>query len=585
MKDYICMEEERISYIRGRYRKRHRKRHRKKGGKEWRPGESGGVETVCRESVEPGADLESALGRLVRSHGLEGKRVDLVLAGNSLHSRSLTLPRAGRRTMRRMICGRLAVDGERGFGEAGESYTLGVDLKGESRKGKSQKGERRKDGDRKDGSQKDESQRGERQKGKSKKGGGRKGRSRKGKSRKGGKWKNPVSAMIYYGDYTCLEIYKAAFAGCGISLGRVLALPDCMARMAGELWEESRVLLVDAGAEGVGFYALREGHCLAWKQTALHAGRFCQEGAEELLYEEMAEQAEDLLKEPGEAMKSYVPECVVLMTDCLLSAEKGALYLEQRLGIPCQVRMPDVDEAGDYGKLGEDGGDVRAKSCHSSTVPGIQVRCLAACVAGSLGRKHRALELTARGRRESPGKGAEIRPGFSMGCAMFLLANVLAAAGFSLQAVCMNHLAGRELEALEQTMGDREYQERSRQARQMEKRIQELSESESRIRSMEEAVSGKKVLGMDAFQAFIQAMGPGMRIEGLVYEGDLRILQVTVSMERAEEVPDYVDRVRESGRFTETGHRLWEERAENGEAGRLYAVVYARLGTGGQDGI
>ena len=67
MKYYICLEEDRIWYVRGRFKRcpgsgSHRR-----------------LEIVEWEIVEPVPDVVSALTRLAEKHGMEGKRVNLIV--------------------------------------------------------------------------------------------------------------------------------------------------------------------------------------------------------------------------------------------------------------------------------------------------------------------------------------------------------------------------------------------------------------------------------------------------------------------------------------------------------------------------
>ena len=67
MKYYICLEEDRIWYVRGRFKRRHGSgSHRR-------------LEIMDWEFVEPVPDVASALACLAEKHGMEGKRVSLVV--------------------------------------------------------------------------------------------------------------------------------------------------------------------------------------------------------------------------------------------------------------------------------------------------------------------------------------------------------------------------------------------------------------------------------------------------------------------------------------------------------------------------
>lgn len=87
MKYYICLEEDRIWYVRGRFKRcpgsgSHRR-----------------LEIVEWEFVEPVPDVVSALTRLAEKHGMEGKRVNLIV-GRDVKMMGFTIPKAGKNAMK-----------------------------------------------------------------------------------------------------------------------------------------------------------------------------------------------------------------------------------------------------------------------------------------------------------------------------------------------------------------------------------------------------------------------------------------------------------------------------------------------------
>ena len=73
MEYYICLEEDRICYVRGRF-----KRCAGSGLRRC-------LEIVEWEFVEPVPDVASALTRLAEKYGMEGKRVNLIAGRDGLH--------------------------------------------------------------------------------------------------------------------------------------------------------------------------------------------------------------------------------------------------------------------------------------------------------------------------------------------------------------------------------------------------------------------------------------------------------------------------------------------------------------------
>ena len=98
MEYYICLEEDRICYVRGRF-----KRCAGSGLRRC-------LEIVEWEFVEPVPDVASALTRLAEKYGMEGKRVNLI---------------AGRETVRKTV--REMAPGRRGIMEQGTTWWLSWD--------------------------------------------------------------------------------------------------------------------------------------------------------------------------------------------------------------------------------------------------------------------------------------------------------------------------------------------------------------------------------------------------------------------------------------------------------------------------
>lgn len=500
MRYYICIEEDRIWYVRGRFK-------RYPGS-----GRQRRLEIVNWESVEPVPDMVSVLTYLSGKYGLEGKRVSLV-TGRGLKSRGFTIPKAGKDAMRNMAANELAL-----MDADFKDCALAVDM-----------GTKRQNG--------------------------------------------MVPITAYYIENSRLDEYKEALSKGRMTCSRILVMPDCMALMARELWKEERILLINAAEGSVGFYVLSGGHCLACRMTALKTGRFLREGALTLLYEEMADQIGALLNDSSVITGEFTPECVVLMASVLPHAEDAAMFLERKTGVPCEVRMPEV--------MGE---CAKGRSAVTQPFPGdVNVQCLAACVAGSLDGKKKALELVDLGYAGEGyslfGAGASIPRGWFL----FLLANVLAAASLSLHAVSLDRRSAAELAEADRDMEEIRYSDQVLRAQRMERELEARTEYRENSRTVREMLDRENVLGIEGFKAFTGALEPGMGIESMVFDSDKMNLQMTVSMEYPEDVPAYVDRVRASGVFLDVGHGLWEKKTDDRGTQRVYAVVYGTLGTGGTD--
>lgn len=96
MEYYICLEEDRICYVRGRF-----KRCAGSGLRRC-------LEIVEWEFVEPVPDVASALTRLAEKYGMEGKRVNLI-AGRDVRMMSFAIPKAGKNAMKRMAVNEMSL--------------------------------------------------------------------------------------------------------------------------------------------------------------------------------------------------------------------------------------------------------------------------------------------------------------------------------------------------------------------------------------------------------------------------------------------------------------------------------------------
>lgn len=272
MKYYICLEEDKICYVCGRFKRCPGSGRRRR------------LEIVEWEFVEPVPDMVSALTRLAEKHGMEGKRVNLIV-GRDVRMMGFAIPKAGKKTMKRMAVNEMSLlDAD--FG----NHAIALDLRAKT-----------------------------------------------------GRTMADVTA--YYMEQRSLDGYKKALEDSRMICGRVLVLPDCMAIMARELWREDRVILLDVNRGSMGFYVLSGGHCLACRMTGLKAACFLREGALDMLCEEMADQVEGLIQDCTADSDLPFPDSMVLMTSCIPDAEAAAEYMSKRFHMPCCVRIPEPVDA------------------------------------------------------------------------------------------------------------------------------------------------------------------------------------------------------------------------------------------------
>lgn len=368
-----------------------------------------------------------------------------------------------------------------------------------------------------------------------------------------------IPVMVYYMDKSRLELYIRAMEQAGMVYERTLLVPDCVAAASYMMCRSRAGIIVDVENESLNLYGVSGGHCLAWKSSSLKPGRFLEMGAEELLYEEIAEQTELLQKQMETDSGKCVPECLVLTGNCFPNKEHTAAYLEERLKLPCTNAVFHI-----------------ASQIEPET---ISCGALAAIAAGGRpGRRLLKLDSGKENRHTGIIKG--VTGAVSRGGALFLAANILAAAGVCGYMGILRHRTSQELSELKAVMDDAAYREQYQKLSRMDRETEEKAARRSAEELVRKDVSGN--LEMKAYNTFTDALEPGMQVESVVYEADQNTLELVISMDTSAQIPAYVDRVSAFGTFGHVSHSLWEKNEEEGMV-RVYASVRAFLTEGGQD--
>lgn len=271
------------------------------------PGRGGGRGTIVvqeAQSDSSGRGPEGIFAGWAAQYGLEGKRIVLVM-GRGVSFLGFRLPKAGKRALRRMAYNELMAGGR-----CGTDCLTAVDIQKVS-------GEPH------------------------------------------------VGATVYYMERKELEPYVKAMERAGMIYGGTLLVPDCAAVASRMMCRRRPSLIIDVEKEGLGLYAVAGGHCLSWISSPLKAGYFCERGAKEVLYDEIAEQAARIRQQLEDDKRVFRPEYAVLVGNCFSHMDGAAACLKERLDMPCESVVMDVS-----------GKDVRV-------TPG----ALAAAAAGSLSGK------------------------------------------------------------------------------------------------------------------------------------------------------------------------------------------------------
>lgn len=455
------------------------------------------------ESVNISRDVSGIISDLSERHHLEGKRVILVL-GRDLSYIKVNLPKAGERTIRRMARNELAA-----AGKCSPDSPAAVDIQRIS-------GERR------------------------------------------------IMAMIYYMEKERLDAYIKAMELAGMLYARALLMPDCTAAASNIMCKSHASIVIDVEKESLGLYGVSGGHCLAWRNSPLKAGRFLEMDAKELLLEEIAEQAE-LIQGQMQQSGKFSPERIVLVGNCPLSRDEAGVFLENQLKLPCM------------------GGEFCISMEQEAMEPGeenhVSAGVLAAIVSGS---RTKGSPLRLRTGRDAEGMGVVqgIRGAVSRGCALFLLVNLLAAAGIAGHVAILTRQTSRALSELQEALEDPDYKERYKILSCMDSKMAGEAARRTAELMVREEITG--MLGMEAFEAFTGSIEPGMQVESMAYDKDENVLQMVISMNSSAQVPAYVEQVKAAGGFERVSHSFWKKE-ENKSRERIYASVSVSLKEGGRD--
>lgn len=383
-----------------------------------------------------------------------------------------------------------------------------------------------------------------------------------------GNSKRNVFASLFYMEEKRLTEYKDAAAATGMACTHILAVPDCMALAAQQLWRELSHLVVDVEEEQLGLYLVSRGHCLCFTITALKVRRFCQMEKEALLYEEIAERAEHLFRLAAESdnenLAGFRPERVILLGDTLSSPEKGAARLEALLKLPCSASAlhAKIDKEGPYSE--------------ASVLPS---GLLAACMADRFPGKRKPVNMNGKGRGGKVSLFRGVQGILSKGWRLFLLVNIAAALCVGIWTNVEAHRTASELAELRDVLTEPGYRKEYQGLVDMEKELEQMMARDA----VKEDVTGENLLGMDALRTFINSMETDMEVESMTYHGDHGMLSMVISMSSRGQIPLYVEEVKDTGNFPYVSHSLWEEKEEEGKPERFHVIVSASLTEGGLD--
>lgn len=488
------------------------------------PGRAGGRGTIVvqeAQSDSSGRSPEGVLAEWAAQYGLEGKRIILVM-GRRLSFLYTKLPKAGKRALRRMAYNELMASKR-----CGADCLSAVDIQKIS-------GEPH------------------------------------------------IGATVYYMERGQLEPYVKAMERAGMIYGGTLLMPDCTAVASRMMCRRRSSLIIDVEKEGIGLYAVAGGHCLSWVSSPLKAGYFCGKGAKEVLYDEIAEQAARIRQQLEDDKRMFSPEYAVLVGNCFSDMEDAAACLKERLDMPCEgaaVSVSGKDVAVTPGALAAvaagslSGKSLFGKSLFGGSLSGVSLSGVSLSGKGPV-------RLSSGPDGEDSGMLSGIYGIVSGRNMLFLLTNLILAAGISGYVGFQRAQVTGELKRLQSVMSDAGFREQYRASCKLENEVSAMAARMAAEESLRSASSG--FLDRTDFEAFASAMEADMDVEAVVYEKEPGTMEMTISQNSPEQVPGLVERIRDSGVFHSVSHSNWEQEEDNGTV-RIHTSVRAVLKEGEQD--
>ena len=163
---------------------------------------------------------------------------------------------------------------------------------------------------------------------------------------------------------------------------------------------------------------------------------------------------------------------------------------------------------------------------------------------------------------------------------LFLLANLVLAAGLSGYVGLKRAQVTGELDRIRAVMSDAGFREQYEASCKLEREVSEMAAQMAEEESLKSASSG--FLDRTDFEAFAAAMEADMDVESLVYEKEAAIMEMTISQGNPGQVPSLVERIRDSGVFRSVSRSNWEQEEDN-DAVRIHASIRAVLKEEAQD--
>ena len=100
---------------------------------------------------------------------------------------------------------------------------------------------------------------------------------------------------------------------------------------------------------------------------------------------------------------------------------------------------------------------------------------------------------------------------------------------------------------------------------------------QSRMEAAKNRIRTMKCLTMEGFEVLENCLAPGMDIESVVYNKDTGYLSLRITIPDSGEAPGYVERVRDSGYFTEVEYSSWGYGTEAAGKQKLSMELKIRL--------
>lgn len=348
----------------------------------------------------------------------------------------------------------------------------------------------------------------------------------------------------------------------GISCSRLRALPDCMAKLAFSMGSGRGAAVVAAlEPDQLRLYLVKGGHCLLNRNIRMNVKRFCEAGAETILCEEIADQIGKLVQFCQARTEADTVERVMILPGNMRDANGVTAALRNVLGLPCTCIPLNI----------------RMSKKAESVSQDLHFSALALCAADHPAKGLRTVDLLTWSRSPARWRLGILPDGFGARCLLFAAVNALAVAGIWCYLETGAALARQNAAEISAYLSEDEGAVSYREVMARSRELAGDRAYRNRVSAAAEGIREMKCLTLEDYEILENCLYSGMAIESAVYSGETGYLSLRLAIPNPEDAPNYVERVRESGRFPEVEYSSWGYGTEASDSQELYLEMRIKL--------